>query len=88
MVEQKFWQEEEKELGEKFFWQNFISTEGWTCKKYRNKAGMRKVYNTVLLRNDGGLLSGPQRNPLASLVHFLTHALKCVHVELISEKCK
>ena len=26
--------------------------------------------NTTLLQNDGALLSGPQRNALASLVHF------------------
>ena len=29
-----------------------------------------ELKNTTLLRNDGGLLSGLQRNALASLVHF------------------
>ena len=35
----------------------------------RSKAGMIKVKNTTLLRNNGGLLYGLQRNALASLVH-------------------
>ena len=34
------------------------------------KAGMRKLKNTAV-RNDGVLLSGLQRNALASLVHFV-----------------
>ena len=42
-----------------------------TVKKDRNKAGMKKLKNTTLLRNDGGFLSGLQRNALASLVHFV-----------------
>ena len=38
-------------------------------KKDRNKAGMKKLKNTTLLLNDGGLLSGLQHNA-AFLVHF------------------
>ena len=57
--------------GKKFLKKNFISSYGWTCKKDRNKSGMRKLKNATLLRNDGSLLFGLQRNALASLVHFV-----------------
>ena len=36
------------EAGDKFL-QNFISSRGWTCKKYRNKAGMKIDKKTTLL---------------------------------------
>ena len=39
------------------------------------KAGMRKLKNTTLLHNDGGLLSGLQCNTLPSLVHFVVFPL-------------
>ena len=48
----------------------FISTQEMTCQKDRNKAGMRKIKNTTLLRLDSTLLFGPQCIALASLVHF------------------
>ena len=50
---------------------NFISSKSFTCKKDKNKAGMRKLKHTTLLQNDGALLSGLQRNALASVVHFV-----------------
>ena len=40
-------------------------------KKYTNKAGLESLKNHTPLRNDGGPLSGLQRNELASLVHFV-----------------
>ena len=48
----------------KGFWKKTFQVR--ECKK----AGMRKLKNTTLLRNNGALLSGLQRNALASLVHF------------------
>ena len=57
-------------LGKKVPEQNFISSWGWTCKKDRNKAGMRNSRTLPLLRNDGSILSGLQCNVFASLVHF------------------
>ena len=44
---------------------------GMDLQKGKNKAGMGKLKNTTLLWNDGGLLSGFQRNLLASLVHYV-----------------
>ena len=50
---------------------------GWTCKTDRNKARIRKLKNTILLWNDGGL-SGLQHNALASLIPALF--LSCLQV--------
>ena len=49
--------------------------DGWTCKRNRNKAGM-ETQEHHLLRNDGGLLSGFQRNALASQVHSVVWVTK------------
>ena len=72
-------------LREKVSEKVFILSQGWTCKKDRNKAGMRKLKNTTLLRNDGGL----QRNALASLVHFVVckvnQGCKCIVLEAREE---
>ena len=52
------------------FLKKFHFKKGWNDEKDRNKAGMRKLNNTTLVPNDGGLLSGLQFNALTSLVHF------------------
>ena len=50
---------------------------------------MKKLNNTTLLRNDGGLRSGIQRNALASLVHFahnkVNEGCKCIALEAREE---
>ena len=67
----------------------FHFKQGWTCKKDRNQAGMRKLRNTTLLRNDGGLFSDLQCNALAYLVHFTRNKVnqgsKCIAFEAIKE---
>lgn len=43
-------------LGGKVSDRNFLSSRDGICIKYRNKAGVRKRYNTIPLLNNGGLL--------------------------------
>ena len=56
-----------------------------TYKKDRNKAGIRKLKNTTytVLQNDGGLLTGLQRNALTSLVHFARNKVLGMQVHCI-----
>ena len=48
----------------------------WVHKKYRKKAGMRKLTNTIPLQNDGDLLFALQCNALVSLVHYVVCVTK------------
>ena len=58
----------------KMFLKNFHFKSGWTDKKDKNKAGMRKLDTTTnLLWKDGGLLPGLQCNALASLVYSVVY---------------
>ena len=46
--------------------------------KVQKQGRDEKIKNTTtILRKDGGLLFGLQRNALASLVHFVTYTTKC-----------
>ena len=55
----------------------------------RNKARMRELKNSNILRNDGTLLSGLQCNALASLDHFASNNVnkgcKCIAPEAREE---
>ena len=63
--------QKEQKLRGKFPKNTSFQLRAGIVKKDRNKAGMEKLKNTSLVRNDGALLSGLQRKALASLVHFV-----------------